>query len=160
MGIFQKELFFNSDLDTGELLDRLETCLRPGASPYKYQGKIDRKNNTFRILPVFDYGTRNYVRPEITGVLTPHQEKDSVSVQLKFRLPKEIAIVYLVLVILNLFTLTLLFLIPGTSDVRGFMTLALLAAFAGVFLIGLYTFHWKSDDSAKVLKRIFNGKTV
>ncbi|WKL48967.1 hypothetical protein Q1W71_04090 [Flavobacterium pectinovorum] len=116
----------------------------------QFEGKIE--NDNFKILPIFDFGPREQLRPEINGIIK-NNEKNKV-IKLEFEIPN--LLLYLLILILNFSIVIYLFIKPIKNE--SFLTWKF---FLFVIILTFFMFcsylNVKIKKSIKILSRTLEG---
>ena len=152
--IFKRQYEILSSLETEEVISKLKLItFKFNNNPLennKFEGKIE--SNSFKILPIFDFGPREQLRPEIIGVIKNTEEKNVI--KLEFRIPN--FVLYLLIILINLGVVTYLYFKPLKNE--SFLTWKFF-----LFIIVLSTLMFfnylntKIEKSIKILSRTLEG---
>lgn len=148
------KIVLKSELATDEIRNRLQAITEKfhtdSETKFQFEGKVS--DSGFQILPTFDYGARNQLRPEIVGSVK--RKGNSSFVELRFRLPYGLKILFSIVAFVNVGAIIFLYLNP----IDHFMNWKILSAFTVVtFLIFYLTFRHKAKASTAVLCKTFDA---
>ena len=152
--IFKKNYHILSSLETEEVISKLKLITykfnNSRLENNQFEGKIE--TNSFKILPIFDFGPREQLRPEINGLIKKIEENNVI--ELEFRIPN--LVLYLFIMLINLGVTTYLYIKPLKNE--SFLTWKFFL-FLIVFstLIFLNYLNTKIEKSIKILSRTLEG---
>ena len=150
-----KKVVLTSELNVNEILDRLKAVTEKfqtdSGKKYLFEGKIFDSN--FVILPTFDFGPRNQLRPEIKGSVKNISNHSFI--ELEFKLPSSLSLLFIVAAIINIVVIVILFINPIDS----FCTWKFFTCFFIFTAIIFYiSFKSKIDSSISILNRTLQAK--
>ena len=123
------------------------------SNKFKFEGKIF--SNEFNILPTFDYGPRNQLRPEIIGKIY-ESDKESI-VKLTFILPKNIKALMVFTLIINLAFTIFLYLKPISNFISWYIYIYFIII---TFIIFFIVYNLKVNQSIKVICKLVEAKQI
>ena len=123
------------------------------SNKFKFEGKIF--SNEFNILPTFDYGPRNQLRPEIIGKIY-ESDKESI-VKLTFILPKNIKALMVFTLIINLAFTIFLYLKPISNFISWHIYIYFIIT---TFIIFFIVYNLKVNQSIKVICKLVEAKQI
>ncbi|MBC7524635.1 MAG: hypothetical protein H7239_09380 [Flavobacterium sp.] len=148
--LFKRQFEIISSLETEGIIANLKLITYKYNSNQfennQFEGKIESDN--FKILPIFDFGPREQLRPEINGII-----KNRV-IKLEFKIPN--LVLYLLILFINFCIVIYLFVKPIKNE--SFLTwkfFLFIIIFA--FLMFCIYLNVKIKKSIKILSRTLEG---
>lgn len=145
-----RKVVFESELDTAEIIQRVQAVtenFHTGKTGYLFEGKIAEAE--FKILPTFDYGPRNQLRPEITGLVKSVNNKNLI--ELQFGLPNGLKLLFCAALLINAVVVVYLYLHPQPHFFPWQLFAGGLVVTAGIFY---FVFQLKIKKSIAVVSKI------
>jgi len=155
--IFGKKVNYYTELEIEEINSRLNSITEKfhtnSDDYFKFEGKIMK--DEFKILPTFDYGPREQLRPEIIGNL--NKKENITEIKLTFQLPEELKVLLIFAIILNFLIVTLMIGFPDLIDSSFWnMWWLILILIPVTFIILQIYFNSKINKSERILSSVLD----
>ena len=152
--IFKRRYEILSSLETEEVISKLKLITYKYncnlLENNKFEGKIE--TNNFKIVPIFDFGPKDQLRPEIVGIIKNTGINNVI--KLEFGIPN--LVVYLLIILVNLGVTIYLYFEPLKNE--SFLTWKFfLIIIACSTLLFINYLNIKIKKSIKILSRTLEG---
>ena len=153
---FKKDIELKSNFNKEEIRNKLQLITKMWGSKqtleHQFKGKINEKE--FIIYPIFNFESREQLRPEIQGRII--SDNSSSLIGLKFRLPQQIKFLFGIAFLLNFGLISVMLFFPHLTDFPLWdKWWIILCVFLITYFIFLFYFNYKVSKSIKILKNVF-----
>jgi hypothetical protein len=150
-----KKVILESKLEIPQILSRINevtSSFSDKSLKTQFEGEI--VENSFRILPSYDYSRNDRIRPEIKGLIINNVKLQKREIHLSFFLPAGLRLLLIVTVVVNLAIITFPQLIDRSlkEDYR-LLHLIFFLVFLMIFFV---TYSIRISKSIKIFKRLWN----
>jgi hypothetical protein len=154
--LFKKDVLMYCNLSLEEMKINLQLVTRnldQSFNNQQFEGEIGE--NEFKIYPLFNYSSREKLRPEINGFFLKNDDFNKIL--LKFRLPVELKYLLLFTLIINVGLILVMILMPTLINLPFWdkWWILLLVLIFSFYIFSCY-FNFKVRKSINILKEVFN----
>jgi len=159
--LFKKDIHLSSDLAIEDVINRVKLITRQYGSKKKksfvFEGKINE--NDFEIYPIFNFGSREQLRPKINGSFSLTNEQTCLKI--RFSLPQTLKFLFIISFLFNLLLIILLKYLSSNTDIPFIDKWWILIPFLIITIIifDVY-FKFKVSQSIRILEDVTKNKNT